>query len=200
MIVECVVNVSEGRDVDVLAALADAAGPTLRDLHRDPDHHRSVLTLAGGAADVATAHARWPPPRWHDSTCAATTAPIRASACSTSCPSSPTRPGRPAPDDLAGAAALRDEFARWLADELGVPSFLYGPCPAAGPAPSPTIRRHAFRRRRGSGAARARRRPAARRPARRGHRGGGPPRARGLQRVGVLGRGGQTGRPARAPA
>jgi glutamate formiminotransferase len=43
----CVLNVSEGRRTDVLDALADAAGRDLLDLHRDADHHRSVLTLVG---------------------------------------------------------------------------------------------------------------------------------------------------------
>lgn len=47
---ECVPNVSEGRDERVVAALADAvtaAGARLLDVHRDPDHHRSVLTFLG---------------------------------------------------------------------------------------------------------------------------------------------------------
>jgi glutamate formiminotransferase len=46
-VLECVPNVSEGRDAFVLDALAAACGPSLLDLHRDPDHHRSVFTLAG---------------------------------------------------------------------------------------------------------------------------------------------------------
>jgi glutamate formiminotransferase len=39
--------VSEGRDPLVLRALAEACGPALLDVHHDPDHHRSVFTLAG---------------------------------------------------------------------------------------------------------------------------------------------------------
>ena len=54
-VLECVVNVSEGRDDDVLAALAASAGPALLDLHRDPHHHRAVFTLAGPADEVAAA-------------------------------------------------------------------------------------------------------------------------------------------------
>ncbi|MFL6192633.1 MAG: glutamate formimidoyltransferase [Thermoanaerobaculia bacterium] len=50
---ECVPNVSEGRRPEVVARLAAAAasGPGVRLLDRtsDPDHNRSVLTLAGGA-------------------------------------------------------------------------------------------------------------------------------------------------------
>jgi len=46
-VLECVPNVSEGRDRAVLDALARASGDTLLDLHVDADHHRSVFTLAG---------------------------------------------------------------------------------------------------------------------------------------------------------
>ena len=53
---ECVPNVSEGRDLVTLDALAAACGRTLLDRHVDPDHHRSVFTLAGpGAGDAADA-------------------------------------------------------------------------------------------------------------------------------------------------
>jgi len=55
VIFECVVNVSEGRDDGVLAELAASAAPALLDLHRDPDHNRSVLTLAGPADTVVPA-------------------------------------------------------------------------------------------------------------------------------------------------
>jgi glutamate formiminotransferase len=55
-VLECVPNVSEGRDQGVLDAIADACGPSLLDVHADPDHHRSVFTLAGpGARDAETA-------------------------------------------------------------------------------------------------------------------------------------------------
>ncbi len=144
MIVECVVNVSEGRALDVIASLAEAAGPTLRDLHRDPDHHRSVFTLAGEAADVAhgartlaAATVARLDLRRHDG------AHPRLGVLDV-VPFVPYAPGRPAPSGLSGAAALRDEFARWLADELGVPSFLYGPLPGGQTRTLPEIRRDAF--------------------------------------------------------
>lgn len=55
-VLECVPNVSEGRDATTLDALREAAGPSLLDLHVDADHHRSVFTLAGpGARDAAEA-------------------------------------------------------------------------------------------------------------------------------------------------
>lgn len=50
-LIECVVNVSEGRDPVVLQDLSRAAsacsGCYLLDLHSDADHHRSVFTLLG---------------------------------------------------------------------------------------------------------------------------------------------------------
>lgn len=56
---ETVPNVSEGRRpevIDRLAAAAAGAGRArLLDLHADADHNRSVLTLAGGAADLIAA-------------------------------------------------------------------------------------------------------------------------------------------------
>ena len=56
-VLECVVNISEGRDEDVLAALRDACGPDLLDLHCDPDHNRSVFTLVGEMAPRRLAQA-----------------------------------------------------------------------------------------------------------------------------------------------
>lgn len=55
---ECVPNVSEGRDALVIEALAAsivAAGARLLDVHRDPDHHRSVFTFIGDAPAVESA-------------------------------------------------------------------------------------------------------------------------------------------------
>lgn len=53
---EAVPNVSEGRDQDVIRAIADAFSvrATLLDTHSDPDHHRSVFTLAGGDEDIVS--------------------------------------------------------------------------------------------------------------------------------------------------
>lgn len=141
---ECVLNVSEGRDPDVLAALAAAAGAALLDVHTDPDHHRSVLTLLGEEAPPAVAtvavervdlrrHAGA-----HPRIGAVDVVPFVALGS--------TPPGE--------AVAARDRFARWAAAELGLPCFLYGPertlpevrkgafttiAPATGPArPHPT--------------------------------------------------------------
>ncbi len=48
-------NVMEGRDVDVVAAVAAAFGPGLLDVHSDPDHDRSVYTLRGAPGTLAPA-------------------------------------------------------------------------------------------------------------------------------------------------
>ncbi len=51
-LLEAVPNFSEGRSERTLRLLADAAGRPLLDVHADPSHHRSVLTLAGSAAEL----------------------------------------------------------------------------------------------------------------------------------------------------
>lgn len=57
-LLETVPNVSEGRRPEVverLATVAGAGGARLLDLHVDPDHDRSVLTLAGEAPELIAA-------------------------------------------------------------------------------------------------------------------------------------------------
>ena len=50
---ECVVNISEGRDTERLDEFACLAGAALLDLHADGSHNRSVFTLAGPEAEAA---------------------------------------------------------------------------------------------------------------------------------------------------
>jgi len=58
-VVECVPNVSEGRDRALLerfaTAIRAAHGVTLADLHADPDHHRAVFTFLGDPDGVEAA-------------------------------------------------------------------------------------------------------------------------------------------------
>ena len=51
-------NVSEGRDADAIARIGAAFDVPLLDVHSDPDHHRSVYTLAGSTGQLALAVAR----------------------------------------------------------------------------------------------------------------------------------------------
>jgi glutamate formiminotransferase len=143
-LMECVVNVSEGRDDAVLRQLADAAGSTLVDLHRDPDHNRCVLTLAGrpeAVADGARALARTAVGlidlRRHEGV------HPRVGALDV-VPFVPYVLGELPPHELGGALEARDAFAAWLAAELEVPSFLYGPLPGGGTRSLPDLRRLAF--------------------------------------------------------
>jgi glutamate formiminotransferase/glutamate formiminotransferase/formiminotetrahydrofolate cyclodeaminase len=51
-------NVSEGRDERTIATIGDAfcaTGARLLDVHSDPDHHRTVFTLAGGVDEIVAA-------------------------------------------------------------------------------------------------------------------------------------------------
>ena len=126
---ECVINVSEGRDRTTIAALAEAAGDGLLDVHSDPHHHRSVLTVVGEDAPRAVARTAVDriDLRKH------TGAHPRFGAVDV-VPFVPLA-GSAMPD----AVAARDAFAVWLGEELGVPSFLYGP-----ERTLPMVRREAF--------------------------------------------------------
>jgi glutamate formiminotransferase len=129
MVLECVLNLSEGRRGEVVAEVAATAGNELLDLHSDPDHNRSVLTLVGTEAPRAVTRAaldrldlrthRGVHPRIG----VVDVVPFVALTGST----------------MADALQARDEFATWIATELGVPAFLYGPERSL-----PDIRRGAF--------------------------------------------------------
>jgi len=58
-LLECVPNVSEGRDARAVDAIADAVravpGARLADVHADPDHNRSVFTFLGSPRAVEEA-------------------------------------------------------------------------------------------------------------------------------------------------
>jgi glutamate formiminotransferase len=57
-VLECVANVSEGRDMPRLLVVARACGPSLVDVHADGDHNRTVFTLAGPGDRDAVGAAR----------------------------------------------------------------------------------------------------------------------------------------------
>jgi glutamate formiminotransferase/glutamate formiminotransferase/formiminotetrahydrofolate cyclodeaminase len=117
---ECVLNISEGRRLDVIAAVGAAAGDALLDVHTDAHHHRSVLTLAGPAVEDAAfavvaeavlhidlrGHAGV-----HPRLGAADVIPFVPLAGST----------------MADAVAARDRVAARIERELGVPCVRYGP-------------------------------------------------------------------------
>lgn len=136
---ECVVNISEGRRREVLDALARACGPALLDVHTDPDHHRSVFTMASAdpattqraARGLATAASELLALADHDGVHPRVgvidVVPFVALA--------------PTPASISVDAARA--FADWIGTTLGIPSFLYD---LADPSRRtlPSVRRDAF--------------------------------------------------------
>jgi glutamate formiminotransferase len=132
LVLECVVNVSEGLRVDVVAAIAATASDSLLDVHSDADHNRSVLTLGGEGAEAAArrvaraaverldlrAH-RGAHPRF-GVVDVVPFVPLAGSA-------------------MEDAEAARDRFLAWIAGDLGVPGFAYGRHRTL-----PEVRRRAF--------------------------------------------------------
>src|SRR5215207_3176103 len=55
---ECVPNVSAGRELDVIDGLAASCGTPLLDVHVDADHNRSVFTLAAPEVGAVTRSVR----------------------------------------------------------------------------------------------------------------------------------------------
>ena len=126
---ECVVNVSEGRRLDVVAAIAAHAGAHLLDVHSDPDHHRSVLTLVGEPAARAVARATVATldlsdhEGAHPRTGVLDVVPFAPLGAST----------------MEDAVAARDRFLQFAGTELDLPCFSYGP-----ERTLPEVRRGAF--------------------------------------------------------
>lgn len=114
---ECVVNVSEGRTASVLDDLVRACGDDLLDLHVDPHHHRSVFTLVGESAPRRLAEQAWrhldlsEHSGVHPRLGVVDVVPFVPLVGSTS----------------ADALRARDEFARWAGDNHGITVFVYGP-------------------------------------------------------------------------
>lgn len=137
---ECVPNVSEGRDRPVLDALTEACGPALLDRHVDPDHHRSVFTLAGpgswdaltAVVDLATAVADHVDLRAH------TGVHPRLGALD-------VVPFVALDAPLLQAIDAAYAFAAWVNTELAVPVFFYDGCADAHRS-LPEVRRDAFTR------------------------------------------------------
>jgi glutamate formiminotransferase / 5-formyltetrahydrofolate cyclo-ligase len=128
-LLESVVNISEGSRPHVVTAIASSAVGSLLDVHSDVHHNRSVLTLVGEEAPRAVARAavaaldlrrhQGVHPRFG----VVDVVPFVPLAGST----------------LVDAVAARDRFLDWMASDLGVPGFAYGP-----ERTLPEVRRLAF--------------------------------------------------------
>lgn len=148
-LVECVINISEGRDRPTIEKVRSAGGGAVLDVHSDREHHRSVVTLGGSLGIIEDAarrvvaeavalidlrHHAGVHPRFGaaDVVPFVPLAPLGATAPSPSVPVDD-----PAWSEVIGA---RDRFAAWAGTELLLPCFLYGPDRSL-----PDIRRQAFR-------------------------------------------------------
>jgi glutamate formiminotransferase len=126
-VLECIVNVSEGRDRAVVSALAETCGDCLLDVHSDRYHHRSVLTL-GGAAQMVEVAARDLARRAVHLLDLRRHSGVHPRFGVLDVVPFVSLEGWPLRDSSSGRAAeARDAFARWAASELGLPVFLYGP-------------------------------------------------------------------------
>ena len=141
---ECVVNVSEGSDLEVVDDISRAGGNCTLDVHSDPHHNRSVLTLAGPLDLLASAvrqvaaatvdridiakHSGVHPrigaldvvPFVDLTTIVKALAEPRRARNPTSTGS--TKQGQASP----GACEERNRFAIWAAENLSLPCFFYG--------------------------------------------------------------------------
>jgi glutamate formiminotransferase len=138
-VLEAVVNVSEGKDSRRIGAIGAAAGRALVDVHTDPDHHRSVFTIASREAAITEAAVRrltevaledldlGEHAGVHPRLGVVDVVPFVALA--------------PTPPDVAVAAA--HAFGAWLSRVHHVPVFFYADA-ASDARTLPTVRRDAF--------------------------------------------------------
>ena len=131
-LLECVVNVSEGRRRDVIDALAASAGSCVLDVHSDEHHNRSVFTLGGGGVeDAARALAEEAVARLDLRDHAGVHPRIGVLDVVPFVPLGTT--------PLGDAVRARNDFASWAATTVALPCFLYGPERSL-----PDVRRGAF--------------------------------------------------------
>lgn len=137
---ECVVNVSEGRDDAVIGQIVAAGGDLVLDVHSDADHNRTVLTMAGAELEPAVrAVARRTVEaidlRRHSGVHPRLGALDVVPFAPLDSHGRPLAPG----GDLSEALGARDRFALWAGDVLDLPCFSYGPERSL-----PDVRRRAF--------------------------------------------------------
>jgi glutamate formiminotransferase len=115
-VLECVINVSEGRNHAIIDSLAQSCAGDLLDVHSDPDHNRTVFTMLGVDAPRALARAAVAALGLNDHSGVHPRIGVVD-----------VVPFVPLVDStMHDARVARDEFATWAAAELNVPCFLYG--------------------------------------------------------------------------
>lgn len=126
---ECVVNLSEGRRSDAIRALVDSVDDDLLDVHTDEHHNRSVFTLIGEDAPrrLARVAIELLDIRDHQGV------HPRIGVVD-------VVPFVPLGDTpMREAIRARDDFAAWISREHGIPAFVYGK-----ERTLPDIRKNAF--------------------------------------------------------
>ena len=136
---ECVINISEGRDAARLAAFAVAAGTSLRDVHSDPDHHRSVFTLIHDRPELRDDVRRFITSVFEGLTLESHEGVHPRFGVVDVVPFVALDAQR-----HEHALELRNETAEWISADFDVPTFLYGDQPEL-PRTLPAVRRGAFK-------------------------------------------------------
>ena len=128
-VLECVVNISEGRDRRIVDELATTVADDLLDVHTDAHHNRSVFTLIGEEA-----------PRTLAQRAVELLDISRHEGAHPRLGIVDVVPFVPLGDSSwDDALSARDRFASWVSSELSIPVFLYGT-----ERTLPDIRKHAF--------------------------------------------------------
>jgi glutamate formiminotransferase len=136
---ECVINASEGRNLEVIDELCDVASSSLKDMHSDEFHNRSVFTLINDPVALVDSV--------HD---LITTCYERLNLST----HEGVHPRFGVVDVVpfvaldatraVQAVELRDDLAQWLVESFAVPVFLYGPLVDGSIRSLPQVRKNAF--------------------------------------------------------
>ncbi|MEI8023451.1 MAG: hypothetical protein WCH63_04600 [Actinomycetota bacterium] len=126
---ECVINISEGRQIDVIAKIRSQIGHDVLDIHSDYHHHRSVFTIVGSKTPHQLAEL-----------CAKQFDLSEHVGVHPRIGIIDVVPFVPLDDStIEDAINARNEFAEYAASQLNIPSFVYGP-----ERDLPEVRKRAF--------------------------------------------------------
>lgn len=133
---ECVINISEGTNLDLLATLKRSCGDSFRDLHHDQFHNRSVFTLINDRSALVD------DVKHFISACFAHLQLLHHEGVHPRFGVVDVVPFVPlAPDTIEGAKELRNDVGSWISSTFGVPTFFYD---ENGPT-LPEVRKNAFK-------------------------------------------------------
>lgn len=123
-VVECVPNISEGRDINLINAVVEAAkvdGCSILSVEPDADYNRTVITMAGEPEAVAEAASLLSIEAIHRIDMRAHAGEHPRLGAVDVCPFIPIQG-----IDMDACAALAARVAKTVAEQTGAPTFLYG--------------------------------------------------------------------------